>query len=114
MFSDFFDDSPLARIRQPVAERMRGAFSSLSGRLRAAFTWLSSGDPRATASVKLLAVLCSATLAFMLLPQPRTPRAPVTGPPRVAELPTAPVKIVGAEAPKGNCADQVWPYIEPR
>src|SRR5262245_873002 len=117
MFADFVADERLARVRQwarygsPVAERMRGALSSLTERL---LSWLSSGNPRATASVNVLAVLCSATLAFMLSPQPRTPRAPVTGPAPVAELPTAPVKIVGADAPKGNCADQVWPYIEPR
>jgi hypothetical protein len=110
MFSDFLpDESRLARVRQwarygsPVAERMRAAFSRLS-----------SGDARVTASLNLIAVLCSATLAFMLSPQPPAPGAPITGPAPVAELPTAPVKIVGAEAPKGNCADQVWPYIEPR
>ena len=121
MFADFVpDESRLARVRQwarydsPVAERVRGALSSLPERLRATVSWLSSGNPRATASINLVAVLCSATLAFMLSPQPRTPGAPVTGPAPVAELPTASVKIVGAEAPKGNCADQVWPYIEPR
>ena len=120
MFSDFVPDERLARARQwarygsPVAERMRAALLWLPERMRATLSWLASGNPRATASINLLAVLCSATLAFMLSPQPRTPGAPVTGPAPVAELPTASVKIVGADAPKGNCADQVWPYIEPR
>jgi hypothetical protein len=91
MFADFMpDESRLARVRG-----WAGYGSPLVERMRAAISWL-SGDPRAAASLNVLALLCSATLAFMLSPQPRTPRAPVTVPAPVAELPTATVKIVGA------------------
>ena len=75
-------------------------------------------DARVRATVALLAVMASAALA---LAPARTPpaeaaREATPTPARhvaVADA-TRPVKFVGAAPRTGNCAEQVWPYIEQR
>src|SRR5262245_3676941 len=70
-------------------------------------------EPRASASITLVAILAVATPALLWargaanVPQVPSDRADT----RAAHKP---VKIVGATLRSENCADQVWPYIEPR
>lgn len=70
-------------------------------------------DPRVSASITLVAVLAIAVPALLWargaasMPQAVTGRADTVAPQRS-------VKIVGAKPRSDNCAEQVWPYIEPR
>src|SRR4051794_33782821 len=70
-------------------------------------------DPRVPASITALGAVMAAALLFLPTRQPAAnlPQTAAVGP---AKGMATPGKIVGA-APRGeNCADQVWPYIEPR
>src|SRR4051794_29740053 len=70
-------------------------------------------DPRVPASITALGAVMAAAMLFLPTRQPAAhlPQTAAVGP---AKGMATPVKIVGA-APRGeNCADQVWPYIEPR
>jgi hypothetical protein len=72
-----------------------------------------STDPRVPASITLLGAVIAAAMLFLPTRQPAAnlPQTASVGP---AKGVAPPVKIIGA-APRGEeCADQVWPYIEPR
>ena len=72
--------------------------------------------PRAAVTVTLLAVLASAALALTLAPLRVAPGAKPTS--VAASEPSGDVaksvKMVGATPRGGDCANQVWPYIEHR
>ena len=89
------------------------ALRSVMDELRARIARHAPSTPRLAASVTLLAVIASGAVALM--PRSATTAPPPASPARQsAAVPPVPVKIIGA-APRGeNCAEQVWPYIEPR
>jgi hypothetical protein len=68
-------------------------------------------DPRAAATITLLAVAAAAVVALMLSPPAVGPAARA---PPLERSAAAPVKIVGATPRSESCDGQVWPYIEGR
>lgn len=70
-------------------------------------------DPRVAATITLLGVVMAAALHVVADRHPAA-NSPQTAAVESTAVAPTPVKIIGA-APRGeSCADQVWPYIEPR
>jgi len=77
---------------------------------------LCANNPRAAATVTLIAVAIVAARAATFSPSPPSPVTEVVTPSRVAaagsSAPVTPARIVDAVAPGGSCKDQTWPYID--